>query len=1023
MSFLPAVRLYRNVNHASYHPDETQFDPDLAVEDNSVTSPTPAALGDKKGDTGFEGKKASAAASDSEVDPEEEAKRIEREQRKKQQQRQDAEAIGEGDAAHAHGHEEQAAVDSATEGVFSQLLLESILEQKSVSDFVGGLPDKRGALLVRFPTTLLGKSWKKRYFTLHGESLYFHEDQNLIHPYALGQSMGSGTGKAAAGGAQGGGVPYDKCKRIDIANFWLIQTDSAAEAVASVAAVMAERDKEAKDKDSRKESKDSSKKDRKDSKASEDSEVAAAAAAAAAAAESESSAGKDGKKPSKFDEIFAAQKAKAAKKAKKGEQEQVEQLEKDEEERKDSKPYDSATATPESAVKEDLDFAQAQAAAVAARALGATSTSAASGTALKKGDKPITADKSDSKKKDKTDSGPVVRGRRRSSLVNEKGSTCILLIPKDKSSGDPLELTGLNEGSMADLATLNEWVLAINARIALLNFLHSPMNLRSMARGGREILAFLTDATCTRMRIANKFTDLTPVLSHFRDALAHRSGPLEIEFTNCALTDDALTALADIISSAPTLHIKSLDLSRNLLSKHSMAALHRALRKNPHVGAVILDHNQIGDEGLRILVHGDPDDAEDNTTPVRGSNEDDAGVPPPSFWQAGMSLHTLSLAHNQISDVGLETLLVSVLDYTSRAELAQGHAFELLSFEGNQITDLGVQVLAGFLSRNPRVAGLALGSNFVTDTGAACLRDVLASETAALTSLDLKHNQLTSVGVGFLIEGLQSLPRKRKVALELSGNTGIDGTALSKLADLKQGSLWAVNITSLAFTAFDPEVLLARNAGVPLSSPRRSASPVVVGVISEQQQDVLSLFHPMVSGNSNANGNGAQLPQYPATSPAAKVAPALSAAGSAVSSAVSSATSSPATSGKKKKEFSKKDKRAPANDPLAPKIAISDAPIRGAAQGKLAIQPLQPPPAFEQPIGSPEPAVAANAATPVVAAGGATPSGGQHGTTPSIQQPMMATPVAHDTDDEHEHGHALMPGNAGERKPKGVGEK
>src|SRR5690242_17592888 len=34
-------RLYRNMLHESYDPDNTQFDPELAVPDHAVTSPTP----------------------------------------------------------------------------------------------------------------------------------------------------------------------------------------------------------------------------------------------------------------------------------------------------------------------------------------------------------------------------------------------------------------------------------------------------------------------------------------------------------------------------------------------------------------------------------------------------------------------------------------------------------------------------------------------------------------------------------------------------------------------------------------------------------------------------------------------------------------------------------------------------------------------------------------------------------------------------------------------------------------------
>jgi len=311
MSFLPSVRLYRNVNHESYKPDETQFDADLAVEDHSVTSPTPAEATELQQDVArFKKEMKKESASNSAVnsdaerdgdDPEEEAKRIERAERRRK-----ALAGSSDDASHEHGNNELAAVDSATEGVFSQLLLESILEQKSVTDFVGGLPDKRGTLLVRFPTTLLGKSWKRRYFTLHGESLYFSEDQALIHPSLGAAGMSSSVSGPGKAGAQG--VNYDKCKRIDIANFWIISADGAAEAVANVAAAMAERDKKEgatgnKDKDKEQE-KDNKSKDKKSKSGLDDEDDEASAAGGAEGKD------KEKKKTSKFDEVFAAQKAK-----------------------------------------------------------------------------------------------------------------------------------------------------------------------------------------------------------------------------------------------------------------------------------------------------------------------------------------------------------------------------------------------------------------------------------------------------------------------------------------------------------------------------------------------------------------------------------------------------------------------------------------------------------------------------------------------------------------------------------------
>lgn len=1001
MSFLDPPRVYRNMNHETYHPEETQFDPDFATDDHVVTSPTAeqakqsemlqAQMADEKPakekkkskkDSKKDGK-ASAPASDDEAKEDDGKKKVDEKKKstdedeatKKSNNTPPAAAAPSSVAAPSSSSSNNiSSVESEPDSVFSQLLLESILEQKSVSDFVGGLPDKRGTLLVRFPTTLLGKSWKKRYFTLHGSNLYFHEDQAVIHP-----SLGASSSMNEVKKGHDGGVQYRDCKKIEIENFWIIQQDTPSPAMAGLAAL------------------------------AQASAAAAAASAASAAAtpsaipaDPEIPVGADASKPlSKFDEQFNKGKAteKDAKDAKS----------------KDSKEKDSK--------------------------------------------------EKESKEKN---SGPVVRGRRRSSLVLEKGNTVILLMPKEKGV-DPLELTGLNEGGMADLAVLTEWVVAINARICLLNFLHNPMNLTAMARGGREILAFLSDASCRTLKIANKFTDLTPVLQHFQAPLSYRGsssgGPLNFSFENCAMTDSAFQALCAIIESNPSMVVGRVNVARNLITKASMTALHRALKANTHVAEICLDHNQIGDEGIEKLIHGDS--AEESSNSISSSISS-------SIWSYGMDLHSISLAHNQISDRGLENFLQSIMDYlnaasppdpeavneqagddsSSAADAASSsssassmmvHKFTLLDFSGNQVTDLGVQVLSGFLLANPWVSRVALRANFVTDCGAASLKDVLEDPRSTLADLDIADNQITGMGLGFIVDALKSNnANKAKIALDLSGNTGLDGSGLAKLLELKAPSnpaVWAVNITSLAFTVNDPEAIAQRitqqspNGVGAVASPRPpqqaqaqqqsgKRSGPAVAAISTSQQNVLDLFSPTAPAQQH------QLPQFPLTTAAA--APSSSttssvAAPSAVPSAVvaapsslpSSATSSPASSTKKPKS----DKRASINNPLAPKISIHDAPLPGTVHPHHLPLFIQPPPAFQQPQPSPDgesasASASASSANGLIGRPSSTRSNdGGSAATVSIANPANPTPGADDDGDDPD---ALLPAQKGQRKAKGM---
>lgn len=1017
--------MYRNMNHVSYHPSEdTQFD-------DSLTQPaTPTINKGKEGEeqSRIEGdhreekqvhddefrneKKSRSHKKDRNKQTEKTAKQqtndqdavqTEESKRKKKERKSSATAVtsvtlGDSALAPSSPPRESASASqptspaqvnasstdpsssAAADGVFSHLLLESILEQKSVADFIGGMPDKRGTMLIRFPTTILGKSWKKRYFTLHGDCLYFHEDQHVIHP-SPGLDLAAGSGYHSHGsGPIGAAINYKECKRIDIANFWIIQQDEATAGATAAAAIHAN---------------------------------ASAASSSASSSSGSSSAGakvygggqpivtnddapsqSSGKSASKFDEIF-------------------------------KKSKDSPVSSPR----------------FSSRSLHTGS------------DITITA------KKDSKEDGPIVRGRRRSSIVNERGSVVILLIPKDRRQ-DPIELTGLNEGRIADLAVLNEWVLAINARICLLNFLHSPMTLTAMSRGGREILAFLTDASATELRVQNKFSDLETVLTHFKDSLSHRTG-IRIIFKNCAMTDGACIALAEILREATTMVVDLLDLSCNMLTKNSCLALHQALRANKNIKSIILDNNQIGDAGLELLVNGHP-----SSSPSSGIDEASDVI-----WSGESALHSFSCRQNQISDQGMEKFLTGIMDYLNeydRAEQEDGpvlagpspHAlhFSHLDFGGNCITDLGLQVVSAFLARNPSVLSLKLDSNFLTDVGVAHLNEVLRDERRQVRAIDLSSNSITSLGVGFITQALNERRGSEPIPidLELSGNP-IDTEGVGQLIAIKSHGVPAVHFTKLAVSVFDPKVIEARvvrlkdTVDSPTSSSRHhpshhdhaARSKPVIGAISTSQQNVLSLFTP----TAPSGAGGGQL-AYPSTlaptasattygqqqildlfglspstgspvPPASNITHAPAASQSQPpsvpqSESASDASSSqrPATASTPKKKR-KGDKKARENSTLQPQIAIGAAPTGP----RVSVTRLHPPPAFTEPICSPDaPAEAPNAflANELPSPNKVVPTNGAH-LGPAAVQSQVTT--ANEDEDEPTQ---LIPGRAGEKKAKGM---
>jgi Ran GTPase-activating protein (RanGAP) involved in mRNA processing and transport len=135
------------------------------------------------------------------------------------------------------------------------------------------------------------------------------------------------------------------------------------------------------------------------------------------------------------------------------------------------------------------------------------------------------------------------------------------------------------------------------------------------------------------------------------------------------------------------------------------------------------------------------------------------------------ALRTLSLAGVSLGDRVLEDLA---------RVLASHKALQALNVSANQVTDLGAQALADMTRSHPTLRSVHAADNCIGDEGGAALCMALASQSAHVSFLSLRVN---NVGKNCANAALHALARKRTLHMDLGGNK-IPWILFSKMQEL-----------------------------------------------------------------------------------------------------------------------------------------------------------------------------------------------------------------------------------------------
>eukprot|EP00462_Mataza_sp_D1_P021880 CAMPEP_0175141880 /NCGR_PEP_ID=MMETSP0087-20121206/12398_1 /TAXON_ID=136419 /ORGANISM="Unknown Unknown, Strain D1" /LENGTH=920 /DNA_ID=CAMNT_0016425439 /DNA_START=235 /DNA_END=2997 /DNA_ORIENTATION=+ len=344
------------------------------------------------------------------------------------------------------------------------------------------------------------------------------------------------------------------------------------------------------------------------------------------------------------------------------------------------------------------------------------------------------------------------RPRRKSSVVAfKKGNAVIRLVPRPGEKAQVLELTATDLADRAHSEDLITWVSTLNTRISLVRYLADNFSHHTLDRGGREIVAFITDFDASELKIENKVTDIHAGLSHFKEPLSNRKG-LDINLCNIAMTDADLEPLCEIIEENQS--IRKISLEQNMFSEAGMKRLAQSLKKNKNVVSVNLNYNAIGDSGAIHLAE--------------------------ALYYCP-KLEEMSLEGCGISDSGCGALIQGMTDSQKKTGVA--HHFPKIDLSENSIGDPGMKAIARFLRKNESTHTICLNSNMVTDKGLGYVVEVMSkAPQCTLKQIQLANNQISSKG----LQKLASLLLKDnlgEMVMDLSFNKLISSKGVRAILD------------------------------------------------------------------------------------------------------------------------------------------------------------------------------------------------------------------------------------------------
>jgi len=249
------------------------------------------------------------------------------------------------------------------------------------------------------------------------------------------------------------------------------------------------------------------------------------------------------------------------------------------------------------------------------------------------------------------------------------------------------------------------------------------------------------------------------------------------------LSDRVFAPLLEVLCFAfPQAPFKSLDLSANHLSSHSMAGLAQFICGNQSLTSVDLSANDIDRLGGEALAHA-------------LSRDDGAAAPP--------QLTKINLSHNPLGASALSawasllssntTLTELNLGYTDCETLpmmkictALGHhnrTLKRINLDGPLLPSLNeestVHMARTLLACNTSLTALSLKGHHITDSAGAWLAEFLLPHPT-LTELDLRRNELTARGVAAFV---RAVAHRRVEALLLLDGNKLRGQTFEEITD------------------------------------------------------------------------------------------------------------------------------------------------------------------------------------------------------------------------------------------------
>lgn len=271
----------------------------------------------------------------------------------------------------------------------------------------------------------------------------------------------------------------------------------------------------------------------------------------------------------------------------------------------------------------------------------------------------------------------------------------------------------------------------------------------------------------------------------FGMALPSMRGLAHLTFSNCDVGSEG--AISICLGLTENKSLKKLDLKDNLICFRSGRAFSSMLAINETLTSLILDGNELEDEGATCLLQG---------------------------LSQNRVLEELSLNRTSIGDASA----ISVGEIME----AKTSALRKIHLSDNLISDLGVQAMAKGLFKNERVTELNLSNNMIKDGGARSLAKALP--TSVVEALAFRGNPVTFEGATAILRGVEPnryLTRMDIVAHPLSRdcNNYIDrsqveaiqnaveffsmrnevGWPLLQNAPSISAAMWAVKLASISF--------------------------------------------------------------------------------------------------------------------------------------------------------------------------------------------------------------------------------